>query len=232
MSLHDGHRQRMKERFQKEGLDHFESHQVLELLLFYCLPRQDTNPLAHSLIERFGSVAGVLNATDAELKKVKGVGDGIVQFLHLVRDAGRYCNIKDMEEKGLSSLKECGNYMIPFFDGKRNEVVYLLCLDAKGKVISCKMVGEGSVNSAGVPLRRIVEMALGEGATSVVLAHNHPSGVAVPSDEDRRTTIRLARALSAVEITLIDHVVVADKDYVSMVDSGWYNPEENDVYTF
>lgn len=232
MSLHDGHRHRMKERFRKEGLDHFESHQVLELLLFYCVPRQNTNPLAHSLIERFGSVTGVLNATDAELKKVKGVGDGIVQFLHLVRDAGRYCNIKNMEEEGLSSIKECGNYMIPFFDGKRNEVVYLLCLDAKGKVISCKMVGEGSVNSAGVPIRRIVEMALGEGATSVVLAHNHPSGVAVPSDEDRRTTIRLGRALSAVEITLIDHVVVADKDYVSMVDSGWYNPEANDVYTY
>lgn len=232
MSLHDGHRHRMKERFRKEGLDHFEPHQVLELLLFYCVPRQNTNPLAHSLIKRFGSVTGVLNATDAELKKVKGVGDGIVQFLHLVRDAGRYCNIKNMEEEGLSSLKECGNYMIPFFDGKRNEVVYLLCLDAKGKVISCKMVGEGSVNSAGVPIRRIVEMALGEGATSVVLAHNHPSGVAIPSDEDRRTTIRLARALSAVEITLIDHVVVADKDYVSMVDSGWYNPEANDVYTY
>jgi len=232
MSLHDGHRHRMKERFRKEGLDHFEPHQVLELLLFYCVPRQNTNPLAHSLIKRFGSVTGVLNATDAELKKVKGVGDGIVQFLHLVRDAGRYCNIKNMEEEGLSSLKECGNYMIPFFDGKRNEVVYLLCLDAKGKVISCKMVGEGSVNSAGVPIRRIVEMALGEGATSVVLAHNHPSGVAIPSDEDRRTTIRLGRALSAVEITLIDHVVVADKDYVSMVDSGWYNPEANDVYTY
>lgn len=232
MSLHDGHRKRMKERFQKEGLDHFEPHQVLELLLFYCMPRQDTNPLAHSLIERFGSVAGVLNATDAELKKVKGVGDGIVQFLHLVRDAGRYLSIEDMKEKGLGSLKECGKYMVPFFDGKRNEVVYLLCLDAKGKVISCKMVGEGSVNSAGVPIRRIVEMALGEGATSVVLAHNHPSGVAVPSDEDRRTTIRLARALSAVEITLIDHVVVADNDYVSLADSGWYNPEENDVYAF
>lgn len=232
MSLHDGHRQRLKERFQKEGLDHFEKHQVLELLLFYCMPRRDTNPLAHKLLDRFGTVAAVLNATAAELKKVDGVGDGVVQFLHLVRETGRYCDIKDMEEKGLSKLSECSDYVIPYFDGKRNEVVYLLCLDAKCKVISCKMVGEGSVNSAGVPIRRIVEMALGEGATSVVLAHNHPSGIAVPSNEDRATTLRLARALSAVEITLVDHVVVADGDSVSMAESGWYNPDDNNVYAY
>ena len=132
----------------------------------------------------------------------------------------------------MDKREKCGKFMVPFFNNKRNETVYLLCLDAKCKVISCKMVGEGSVNSAGVPVRRIVEMALDEGATSVVLAHNHPSGIAVPSDEDRVTTMRLARALSAVEITLVDHVVVADNDYVSMADSGWYNPEENDVYAF
>ena len=111
-------------------------------------------------------------------------------------------------------------------------MVYLLCLDAKCKVISCKLVGEGSVNSAGVPIRRIVEMALGEGATSVVLAHNHPSGIAIPSAEDRLTTMRLSRALSAVEITLVDHVVVADKDAVSMAASGWYDSKDNDVYAY
>ncbi|MBQ8768920.1 MAG: hypothetical protein IJZ15_04665 [Oscillospiraceae bacterium] len=226
MSLHDGHRQRLKARFQKEGLDHFEKHQVLELLLFYCLPRQDTNPLAHRLLERFKTVTGVLEATPAELKKVEGVGDGVVQFLHMVREINRYCQIEGVEEMKLTSISQCADYLIPFFTGKRNEVVYLLSLDAKCRVISCKMVGEGSVNSAGVPIRRIVEMALGERATSVVLAHNHPSGVAVPSMEDRATTVRLARALGAVEISLADHVVVADDDAVSMVDSGWYDPKD------
>ncbi|MBQ2893052.1 MAG: RadC family protein [Oscillospiraceae bacterium] len=232
MSLHDGHRQRLKAHFKEEGLDHFENHQVLELMLFYCVPRQDTNPVAHRLIERFGSVKAVLAASAAELKRVEGVGDNIVQFLRLFPEVERYCGMEKSKEIILDKREKCGKFMVPFFNNKRNETVYLLCLDAKCKVISCKMVGEGSVNSAGVPVRRIVEMALDEGATSVVLAHNHPSGIAVPSDEDRVTTMRLARALSAVEITLVDHVVVADNDYVSMADSGWYNPEENDVYAF
>lgn len=232
MSLHDGHRRRLKERFLKDGLDHFENHQVLELLLFYCLPRQDTNPIAHKLIKQFKTVAGVLEASPAELKKVEGVGEKTAQFLHMIGDINRYCRIEHSLEIKLTSIRQCGDYVLPYFDNKKNEVVYLLCLDAKCKVLSCKMVGEGSVNSAGVPIRRIVEMALGEGATSVVLAHNHPSGIAVPSGEDRLTTIRLARALSAVEITLADHIVVADGEYVSMVDSGWYDPKDNDVYAY
>jgi len=232
MSLHDGHRKRLKSRFQKEGLDHFENHQVLELLLFYCLPRQDTNPIAHRLLDRFGSVTGVLHALPSELKKVEGVGDNVVQFLHMVRDVNRYCGMERSKEIVLDKLRLCSDFLVPYFDDKRNEMVYLLCLDAKRKVISCKLVGEGSVNSAGVPIRRIVEMALGEGATTVVLAHNHPSGIAIPSAEDRATTMRLARALSAVEITLADHIVVADGDAVSMVDSGWYDPKDNDVYAY
>ncbi len=232
MSLHDGHRARLKARFQKEGLDHFEKHQVMELLLFYCVPRQDTNPLAHRLIERFKTVDAVLSASPAELKKVEGVGDNIVQFLRLFREVSRYSGIEKANTAKLTSVSQCVAYLIPYFAGVRNEMVYLLSLDAKCGVISCKMVGEGSVNSAGVPIRRIVEMALGEGATSVVLAHNHPSGVAVPSDEDRRTTQRLARALSAVEITLADHIVVAEDDAVSLAESGWYNPEDNNVYAY
>ena len=230
MSIHAGHRQRLKERFLKDGLDHFEEHQVLELLLFYCIPRRDTNLLAHKLLDRFGTVTGVLNATPAQLQEIGGVGDSAAQFLRLIREANRYCRVKEVEGEGLTSIEMCCDYMIPYFEGKHNEVVYLLCLDAKCAVISCKMVGEGSVNSAGVPIRRIVEMALTEGATTIVLAHNHPSGIAVPSAEDRVTTMRLARALSAVEITLADHVVVAGNDAVSMAQSGWYVPKDYDLY--
>ena len=222
----------MKERFKQEGLDHFEKHQVLELLLFYCVPRQNTNPLAHRLIDRFGSVRAVLSASPAELKRVEGVGDGVVQFLRLFGEVERYCGKEKPDDIILSKPEQCCEYLPAFFSNKKNETVYLLCLDAKCKVISCKLVGEGSVNSAGVPLRRIVEIALDEGATSVVLAHNHPSGIAIPSDADRMTTMRLARALSAVEITLADHIVVADNDAVSMVLSGWYSPLDHDVYAY
>ena len=120
--------------------------------------------------------------------------------------------------------------MAPFFYGRRNETVYLLCMDAKCKVLSCKEVGEGSVNSAAVPIRRIVEMALGSNATSVILAHNHPSGLAIPSGDDYLTTRQLAIALSAVDITLVDHLVMADSEYVSMRQSGRYNPDDCRVF--
>ena len=230
MSIHDGHRQRLKERFLREGLDNFEQLQVLELLLFYCIPRQDTNPIAHALLDRFGSVSKVLEATPEELKKVPGIGENAALFLSLVMATGRYYLVNQKEKDTiLTSIEKCGQYLLPFFHGRRNETVFLLCLDAKCKVLSCKEVGEGSVNSAAVPIRRIVEMALGDNATSVVLAHNHPSGLALPSGEDIQTTRRLSLALRAVEIELVDHVVVADGDYVSLAQSGMYNPQESSV---
>jgi len=230
MSIHDGHRQRLKNRFLKEGLDNFEELQVLELLLFYCIPRQDTNPLAHRLLDHFGSLTQVLEAPPEDLKKVPGIGESVATFLPLVTSVSRYYLVnRDSSAQILPDLDACGKYLVPRFYGRRNETVFLLCLDAKCKVLCCKEVGEGSVNSAAVPIRRIVEMALGANATSVVLAHNHPSGVALPSGEDVQTTRRLAMALSAVEITLADHIVVADGDYVSLYQSGTYHPEHCQV---
>ncbi len=227
MSIHEGHRQRIKNRFRKEGLDHFEDIHVLELLLCYCVPRKDTNPLAHALLEHFGSLVQVLEASTDELEKVEGVGENISTFLTLTTAVCRYYQVKRAENISiLRSVSQCGEYMLPFFYGRRNETVFLLCLDAKCKVLCCKEVGEGSINSAGVPVRRIVEMAMGSGATSVVLAHNHPSGLAIPSEEDVATTWKIARALHTVEIALADHLIVADSDFVSLADSGLYSLSE------
>ena len=227
MSIHDGHRQRLKERFRAEGLDHFEEHQVLELLLFYCIPRQDTNPIAHALLERFGSLSQVLEAPAEELEKVPGIGSNAATFLALTTAVGRYYLVnRSMQTVILSTIEQCGQYLVPFFYCRRNETVYLLCLDAKCKVLCCKEVGEGSVNSAGVPIRKIVETALGANATTVVLAHNHPSGLAIPSGDDISTTRRVAAALDVVEIGLADHIIVADDDFVSLAQSGVYRPEE------
>ena len=115
---------------------------------------------------------------------------------------------------------------MPFFHGRRNETVFLLCLDAKCKVISCREVGEGSVNSAAIPVRKIVEMALAANATTAVLAHNHPSGLALPSIEDIQATKRIAKALYSVEVILADHVIVSDDDFVSLVESGHYRVDD------
>ena len=221
MSIHDGHRERMKKRFLEEGLDSFTQIQALELLLFYCIPQKDTNPLAHALLDRFGSLSQVLEAPVEELRKVPGVGAHTAIFLHLITEAGRFYLVnRSSQEKILPSLESCAEYMLPFFFGRKVETVFLLCLDAKCKVLCCKEIGEGSVNAAGISVRRVVETALNAGASTVVLAHNHPSGLALPSAEDIQTTRRVALALSAVEIHLADHIVVADGDYVSMVQSG------------
>lgn len=221
LAMHDGHRMRLKERFLKEGLDGFSEVQVLELALFYCIPRKDTNPIAHALLEHFGGLSQVLEAPVEELKRIPGMGEASATFLRLITEVGRYYVVhRSTQTSVLPTLEQCAEYMVPFFFGRRLETVFLLCLDAKCKVLCCKEVGEGSVNSAGISVRRIVETALGANATSVVLAHNHPSGVALPSGEDIQTTRRIALALSAVEITLADHIVVADEDYVSMAQSG------------
>ena len=227
MALHDGHRQRLKDRFRSEGLDHFEERHVLELLLSYSIPRKDTAPLAKELLAHFGSFTQVMEATPEELQKVKGVGEHTATLIALTTAVGRYYAVKRATYvEILDSSTKCGRYLVHQFFGRRNETVFLLCLDAKCKVLCCREVGEGSVNSANIPVRRVVEMALAANATTVVVAHNHPSGVAVPSDEDVATTYRLARALDAVEITLADHIVVADNDFVSMAQSGYYSPEQ------
>ena len=116
MSIHDGHRQRLKDRFKKEGLDNFEKLQVLELLLFYCIPRQDTNPLAHRLLDRFGTVSGVLEALPSELKKVEGTGENTAQFLRLIMEVMRYCAVEQTEsDKILTTLNDCGAFLMPYF---------------------------------------------------------------------------------------------------------------------
>ena len=227
MSIHDGHRSRLRQRFLEEGLEHFSPHQVLELLLFYCIPRKDTNEIACNLINRFGRLSAVLEAPVSELKKVPGMGEAAATFLSMIPAVNRYyLTHRDDSPVFMSSVDDYGYYLRDALNGKRNEEVYMMCLDAKRKMISCREVGEGCTNYASVPIRRIVETALAENAVMVILAHNHPSGLAIPSDEDVHTTHRLAAALSTVEIILVDHVIVADNDFISLRQSEMYNPQK------
>ena len=191
MGTHDGHRQRLKTEFLARP-DSFPDHKLLELLLFYANPRSDTNPLAHELIDRFGSLAGVLDAPVEELCKVKGVGEH-----HLLR---------------------------PYFFGARNEMLCLLCLDGKGKVLGIRKLGEGNVNAVAITTRLITEAALSLNASAVVLAHNHVSGIALPSDDDVATTNSLAPFLAKLGVELVDHLIFVDDDMVSLRDSGYYQP--------
>ena len=222
MATHEGHRERMRKQLKISGMDSFSDVQVLELLLYYAYARQDTNPIAHALLHRFGSLSGVLEAPVSELLKVPGVGPSAAELLALIPQLERRHLISRAgTQKILTSTALCGQYLVPFFHGAVEEQVYLLCLDAKCKVLDCILVQSGDVNSAGISVRKVIKAALAANATSVVLAHNHPSGVALPSEEDRQVTQIVKAALDAVDILLADHIIVADDDFVSLADDGF-----------
>lgn len=223
MGEHDGHRERLRQRFMKHGLDVMPDDQVLELLLFYAVPRQDTNVLARRLLAHFGSISAVLEAPLQELKSVGGIGDNAAVLLQLITPlARRYLLSRAQDGAVLSSTQACGEYLLPYFFGAKEELVYLLCLDGKCKVLACRLLQTGSVNSAGFSIRKAAEAAMACNASSVVLAHNHTSGVALPSQADLDTTQRLRDALEPLGILLADHIVVADNDFVSMADNGFF----------
>ena len=220
MAIHDGHRQRVKQRFLQAGLEGFDDASILELLLFYAIPRRDTQPLARQLLARYGSLSAVLEAPVQDLRAVEGVTDHAATLLHLASAVARQYLLRRADPgEPLDSTAKCGAYLMPRFLGERDEAVWLLCLDAKLAPIDCRLLFRGSVNPAGVSVRKVVETALACNATFVILSHNHPNGLALPSKEDVATTKRLYGALEAVGICLCDHIIVAGNDFVSLSDS-------------
>jgi len=211
----------MREKFLDHGLDHFSDHQVLEFLLCYAIPRRDVNPLAHALLNHFGSIAAVLEASAQDLLEVDGIGEGAMSLIRLSTEIGRRYQIdKAKLNQMLSSTELTGQFVTPLFYGLTDEAVYMVCLDGKLRVTHYRKIAEGSVNSIHFSIRRVVETALKRKAVYVVLAHNHPSGIAVPNVTDIATTEQLIEALSTVGIRLADHIIVADGDFVSLRDSG------------
>ena len=219
---HTGHRERMKAEFLARGLEGWPDHRVLELLLFYTIPQGDVNDLAHELVERFGSLAGVLDASVEELKKVKGVGDHTAVFLRMLPAVlGRYQGARTRLSAIINSPEEAYAWLEPYFFGARNEMVYVLCLDGKRQVLGVRKVAEGSIELAEVNTRRIAEEAIGLRAAQIYVAHNHVSNLAIPSQADWLTTDTLRGALRPIGIELIDHLVFVDGDMVSMKDSEY-----------
>lgn len=224
IEVHDSHRQRVKSKFLSAGLDVMHDHEALELLLFYAIPRRDVNPNAHALMERFRSLSAVMEATPQELQEVSGIGENAATLIHLCMEMSRRYGI-DKERQcnftgALTTTDSICAYMQPRFEGMCDEVFLIACLDSRCMVQFCGVLARGSVNMVHVSIRKTVEVALQHHATSVILAHNHPSGLALPSCDDIATTKRIYNALRIVEIQLLDHVIVADGDSVSLRDSG------------
>lgn len=223
-SVHNGHRDRLKKRYSEHGLDNFDDHNVLELLLTYAIPRRDVNELAHEIIEHFGSFAAVFDAEIEELKQVKGVGENAATLIKLVLDVNRRYLLSRAERGGKPILKQtddAGEFFMPYFYGEHLEKVYVACLDDNFRLIACHLMFEGGLSSAAISVRKLAEVAIADHATNLILAHNHPVGSAMPSVEDVQATINIARGLRAVEISLLDHMIVADGEYLSMEELGF-----------
>lgn len=217
MAMHDGHRLRMRERFRQEGLEGFAPHEALELLLFYAKARGDVNPLAHELLETFGSLKGVLEARPEQLKTVKGVGEETATMLSLIVPMFRkYQECLCAERKTIRLRSAAEEYCTALMSGLRMERFYVIALSSSMKVLGRRIVGEGSLGEVPAYPRLVVETALNYNAFGVILCHNHPGGIAEPSMSDVEVTKNIEAVLAHLNIRLIDHIIVADTQTYSM----------------
>ncbi len=221
-NLHSGHRERLRKRFLEEGLDSFDDHQVLELLLFQVILRGDTNIISHRLMQRFGSLSAVLEADPEDIASVEGLGYKAAAFMAMIPQVTRryYQDRVLLDRPKLSSSSAVAEYLIPLMAGRPEEVFYVLCLDTQCRVLYPALISEGTVKEAAVYPRHVVEVAIRHRAASVIFAHNHPAGTSTPSPQDHHLTKILVQALGPLDIKVLDHIIVASNNAYSFASEG------------
>lgn len=218
---HSGHRQRVRKKFIENGFDVFEPHEALEMFLFYAIPRKDTNPLAHRLLDRYLTIGGVCDAPIDELMNDFGLSESAATYIKMLPEMSRLYNESKMSDDNIIDYENLGALFQTKFIGRTSEAVALMLGDAKGKMIYFSIISKGSLNSSDMPIRKIVDLSLRHNAKTAFLAHNHPSGTALPSHNDLLTTQTVRETLLSVGVDLIDHFIITDDDYVSLRDSGF-----------
>lgn len=217
-NVHEGHRVRLKNKFLQNGFDGFEHHNILELLLFYSIPRKDTNEIAHELLNHFGSLKNVFNAEFKDLIAVKGISENSATLIKMIpKIAQEYMNDSLKEGNIFDSASKIGRYFVNKYLGEKTEIVYAMLLSNNFELISVVKIHEGSVNSAQIHARKIVDAVIKHNASMVVLAHNHPNGTVCPSHEDINTTADLMSLLKTLDINLIEHFVIAGNEYSTVI---------------
>lgn len=216
---HRGHRERMREDFAKGGFSSWQKHKVLEYLLYYTIPVADTNNMAHELIKRCGGFSNVFRAEKKTLMEVDGIGEKTAEYLVALGDFVRYYNNVKYDKDVLTLNSEnCEEYLLNLFDGKIRECCFMICLDTQNKILEKDMIFEGSFESVDIDMPKIARMAVKAEAPYVVFAHNHPSGIAKPSNADIVSTKLIERTLRMLGVNLLDHIIVAGGKCVSMRD--------------
>ena len=215
-NVHEGHRERMRNKYVNKGIEVFEQHEILEMLLFYAIPRKNTNDIAHRLLEACGSLSAVFDAP-IDILMQQGLSYNAAVLLHMIPDLSKaYQSDKFDNEEKIITDENIGKKMVHLFAGKNEECVYAFFLDAKGKEKYSGIISKGDASSAPLFSKDIVSIAARCKAVTVIIAHNHPSGVAFPSRADLEATADIADALDTIGIHLADHIIVADRDYISL----------------
>ena len=228
-TVHAGHRARMRERFMKEGLSGFSEHEVLELLLMFAIPQRDVNPLAHRLIDRFGSLSAVLESSPAELTRVDGVGENAAALLSLMPQLMGYYQHSAMGRKPvITNLAEARKYAGALFFGLHEERVYMICVDQSGRVLHPALMHRGTIDQVQIYPREVVETALRYHAHAVLLAHNHPSGMAETSQDDYDSTRAVIGALNVIGVRVIDHLIFAGNSVYSMTQNSQFDGRQDE----
>ena len=224
-NVHEGHRERLRQRFLSEGLENFQDHNVLELLLFYSVPLKDTNEESHNLINTFGSLSGVFDASFEELCSVKGIGERSATLIKMIPELFKKYEVDKInnDEAILDTSARVAEYVAPYFKGITNEKMYVLCLDSNCRVLNFTQVSEGIVNTAPLNTRKIMKIALDCNASSIILVHNHPSGVVAPSRKDIDATIGMINLMQKVCLRISDHIIIGNgSDFFSFRKSDKY----------
>lgn len=231
--IHAGHRERLRERFRREGLCSFSEHEMLELLLMFAIPQRDVNPLAHALVKHFGSLAGVLDADESELTRVPGVGKNAALLLTLMPQLfGAYQKSSLGARPILSTLGDAKKFCASLFTGVHDERFYVICLDQMGHVLYTELLYEGTVDEVMIYPRQIVEMVIRHHAYGVMFVHNHPSGQPLPSQADLDTTETIIKALRLINVRVVDHLIITKESVYSMIRQSQYDMQEVDTFSY
>ncbi len=224
-NLHKGHRKRLRnELLEQDFPDSVPSHKVLETLLFYGIPRGDTNGIAHELLAKFGSLNGVFEAEPNSLFEIKGMTEKAVTLIKMFLPLSRRINTEKYKKRyRFSSIEEYGNYITKCFMGYNNELFMISSFDDSGNLIENDIISDGHTASVSVSVKKIVKKILPRNPSTVIVSHNHIGKSAVPSFADIQMTQSLKYTLEQLEIKLVDHIIVSGTDYVSLAQSGDYN---------
>ncbi len=216
------HRQRIRKKYLKSGLDNWHDYEILELMLTYAIPRKDTKPIAKALLKKFKSIRGVFDAEIEALNTIKGIGANAGILINLFKEVVSLYLLQDLleQENAISSPKAVYNYLQASLRGAKDEIFKVIFLNTANRPVKAETIHVGTVNKAVIYPRKVVEYALKNKATSVILAHNHPGGGLTPSEEDKNITQVLIKALGTVDVNVLDHIIIGFEGYFSFKEHG------------